>query len=1637
MSIKKLCVYFALLGLIAFALMSCDENQQLIINQTTPTPTIRGTVSIPEATGLSGSDFYVRIMEGEKAVYTGRVNADGSFAVPGLSEEALYSILLTTEEPGDIKGSERAISRAASTSGYGGWLSNVTASINEQAEVGSIKVKPLGTIKGVVTKDKAEDNYDSTVYIPGTSYLAITDGDGNFSIFNVPQATYTLRYISNGYMAKMVSDVVLYSDSDTENPVTIVAPQILIKNAGNLVGTISKIGATDHSNITVMLSDGENVYTGSTATDGSLMITGIAPGTYIATISSSGFVTQTVEEIKIEAAKNTMLNPISLTANGGTIAGSVVMNDNGTKAGVSVTARSSNEKYSYTTSTDESGNFTIPNAYPETYTLTMSKTNYAIITKTGIQSIAGQTTNIGVFSFSSEFGTVEGRVTDTKGNPIENVIVKIGDISVFTVADGQFSKTGIGVGSYTVTISKEGYSSQTLSQTISVESSKTTPIGTTKLSSIYGSISGKVLLAESADNSGVTVTLSLASDSSVVEVETSGSDGTYTFSNLSNEGQYTLTLSKDGYVSSTGTIANVVLGQNTTVEDVKLRSLASKVSGKVTLEGTEDYTGISVLLKGTDNSVQYDATTDQQGNYVMARVNPSEYTLTVSKAGFVSKTVNDIIVESSTEKTLDAVFLNIGTRSVSGNVTLELKADNSGALISATNLSNPKDVYSAISNTTGDYTLAGMKPGEYVISVSCAGYNTATLPTINITEGTETTLDSFELKIARGTISGTATLEGRGTNVGITVELLKGTDVYASTVTDDSGAYAFNVPQGNYSGVRLTYENFKSVSIAQDIALIANDFVTIGQNAEMIATHVPVVRGRLTVKNLLSLDYSNISVTLVENGMTTTTDQDGYWSFEKVPVGHYTLKFERENTNPVTMAVDIVAAAEKNIETIELIPNAASIEGNVSLNGLTDYSGITVRATADGMAELTTKTNAAGYFYIGNVVTTETYTVHFEKSGWVSQTRQISGLEDLSINDITEANTVKLMDTTAPVLNSISVTVGNSELKGRKLNVYINATEEGSGLSKVYVNTTNDFTNVEPINYATPMTCYVPDTEGSYTLYVKVEDKSGNQSTVSSQVFSIADYKTVVSSVLVDNEDGINDGVITWTKAKSPYYVTGNILVDENTTLIVESGVNVQFSGAYNIQVEGVLKINGTESEKVFLYGVGAGENTWTGINGVKENGNEVYFAVLTGMAQGMKGYVRVVDSTLTAGSGGYALGASGKPFSGAIENSSITGKLCTSYATLLKNHIESTYDAYSDYWNNSIKCSVLSGNELGGLGYYLYGSFGENNLFASTKVYMGYSGMDNGSFRNSTVSMVDGGLYSKCVFEDCTFCDFLPAIVKNSNIIGCGTITVTSNKTKYDKLNLTGNYWGVNNTAELNAHGVNYNHSFLVDYYDDFDVTLLDISGYSTTAYERIGYLGDDYYPKSVESTTVYTVGSTGPAGGIVFYDKGYYSEGWRYLEAAPTNWTFGDTNHFSFGYYRASDNSDYQKTGTGYRIGSGNTNTRRLVETMENTAYTRDEKDGQKTAIYAAKLCYDLVLNGYDDWFLPSRDELNLLYENLCKAGLGGFSNESYWSSTEDGDSSGSYTYAAWEQYFVTGGLNNYGYRYCTNRVRPIRAF
>lgn len=82
------------------------------------------------------------------------------------------------------------------------------------------------------------------------------------------------------------------------------------------------------------------------------------------------------------------------------------------------------------------------------------------------------------------------------------------------------------------------------------------------------------------------------------------------------------------------------------------------------------------------------------------------------------------------------------------------------------------------------------------------------------------------------------------------------------------------------------------------------------------------------------------------------------------------------------------------------------------------------------------------------------------------------------------------------------------------------------------------------------------------------------------------------------------------------------------------------------------------------------------------------------------------------------------------------------------------------------------------------------------------------------------------------------------------------------------------------------------------------------------------------------------------------------------------------------------------------------------------------------AADICNSLVLNGYDDWFLPSQDELGLMYTTLHDNGYG-MTNNYFWSSTEVDDRLAVRIYSQ-----GTGQLVNQ-YKSATHYVKAVRAF
>ncbi|NVO10089.1 MAG: DUF1566 domain-containing protein, partial [Bacteroidales bacterium] len=144
---------------------------------------------------------------------------------------------------------------------------------------------------------------------------------------------------------------------------------------------------------------------------------------------------------------------------------------------------------------------------------------------------------------------------------------------------------------------------------------------------------------------------------------------------------------------------------------------------------------------------------------------------------------------------------------------------------------------------------------------------------------------------------------------------------------------------------------------------------------------------------------------------------------------------------------------------------------------------------------------------------------------------------------------------------------------------------------------------------------------------------------------------------------------------------------------------------------------------------------------------------------------------------------------------------------------------------------------------------------------------------------------------------------------------------------------------------------------------------------------------------------------GGLIFYLDGTGQHG---LIAAPSDQTSAD-----WGCYPSVISG-----ADGTAIGTGNQNTLDIVA-------------GCTTIGIAAEICANLNLNGYSDWFLPSKDELGLMYTNLYLAGKGSFGTTLYyWSSSEYNIN---YSY----RLNFSGGVSGTSLKNSTQYVRAVRAF
>ena len=268
----------------------------------------------------------------------------------------------------------------------------------------------------------------------------------------------------------------------------------------------------------------------------------------------------------------------------------VVSSDMGPLSGVAVTLGEESK------TTGTAGSYSFEVAEGE-YTLTFAKDGYVTQTKTvnTDDAVSGKVTlNVSMAAAQKEYVVISGTVTDAEsGDALEGAVISGSalDSSVTTDSDGAYTLPQLEKGSYSFTVSMNGYTSQTVSVSESDITGDTytlniqlTAIPAEELVTVSGTVTADY---PNGNLSGVTVSAGAGYASATTDEK-----GAYSLSLTS--GDYTLTFSKEGYDEKTQSVTASDFTDGAYTLDVSL-VLSQVLAGKTNADLLAEVSALTQL----------------------------------------------------------------------------------------------------------------------------------------------------------------------------------------------------------------------------------------------------------------------------------------------------------------------------------------------------------------------------------------------------------------------------------------------------------------------------------------------------------------------------------------------------------------------------------------------------------------------------------------------------------------------------------------------------------------------------------------------------------------------------------------------------------------------------------------------------------------------------------------------------------------------------------------------------------------------------------------------------------------------------------------------------------------------------------
>ncbi|MBI5528501.1 MAG: carboxypeptidase regulatory-like domain-containing protein [Deltaproteobacteria bacterium] len=454
-----------------------------------------------------------------------------------------------------------------------------------------------------------------------------------------------------------------------------------------------------------------------------------------------------------------------------------------------------------------------------------------------------------------------------------------------------------------------------------------------------GGIKGKVTLPGVGDHSGTIVTV--ANQNPPVTMTTTGT-GEYGFAGL-KAGPYSLTFSRTGYREVTVGPITVVAAEDVTVSDVVMSAAKGGATGKATLSGQADHSGVLVSL----SKAGYTAHTGADGSYTILDVPVGTYRVRAEKSNWVTaESATDLTVAEGEPTAVPDLLLDAHPGSVSGSVKLEGGAAGSGVTVSVEG-----GGATTVADGSGAFTLSGVRAGEAtLLFTSGTDYDQYRLAGVTVLAGEDTAVGTVTLSRARGTVSGTVALAGSSDASGVTV-MAEGSG--AAVVTGVTGAFKLDrVPvKQNYTLTAARDGYVRATRTGVDV--VANEDTTVGTLtlAKLVGDFLIDGGAEFAKARAVTLDLSGFKDPVTVRASEDPTFGNGMQAFAAWQAAYpFAITTAEDGTKTVFVEyTDTNAQVQGPFSSSIVLDTTAPAVGEVAINdGAALTNSKTVRFRIDG-----------------------------------------------------------------------------------------------------------------------------------------------------------------------------------------------------------------------------------------------------------------------------------------------------------------------------------------------------------------------------------------------------------------------------------------------------------------------------------------------------------------------------------------------------------------------------------------------------------------------------------------------------------------------------------------------------------------